>query len=123
MMEPKFCLDCNEKLSGRSDKKFCDDQCRSSYNNRQYSENTAFMRQINSILKRNRRILQEVNPEGKTKISRKKLQSRGFNFDYFTNTYRTQTGNTYYFCYECGYLPLANDEILVVQKDDGKKQG
>ena len=120
-MDARLCMDCNEELKGRSDKKFCDDQCRSNFNNRQYSENTVYMRQINSILKRNRRILTELNPEGKIKITRKKLLAKGFTFDYFTNTYLTQAGTTYFFCYEAGYLLLANDEVLLVRKDDAKR--
>lgn len=121
-MEIRLCLDCNEELKGRSDKKFCDDQCRSNFNNRQQSENTTFMRQVNSILKRNRRILQEFNPEGKIKITRKKLLAKGFNFEFFTNIYKTQTGNTYFFCYESGYLMLDNEEILLVRKENNVKK-
>jgi hypothetical protein len=121
-METRLCLDCNEKLNGRSDKKFCDDQCRSNFNNRQQSENTSFMRQVNSILKRNRRILEELNPEGKVKINRKKLVAKGFNFGYFTNIYQTQTGKSYFFCYESGYLLLEHDEILLVRKEDHTKR-
>jgi hypothetical protein len=120
-METRFCLDCHEELKGRSDKKFCDDQCRSNFNNRQQSENTSFMRQVNSILKRNRRILEELNPEGKTKLSRKKLVAKGFNFEYFTNIYQTRNGTNYYFCYESGYLPLENEEILLVRKAETSK--
>ena len=117
-MEVRLCLDCKGELRGRSDKKFCDDQCRSNYNNRQLSENTSYMRQVNSILKRNRRIMEELNPDGKIKISRKKLLTKGFNFEYFTNIYQTQTGRKYYFCYESGYLLLDNDEVLLVRKED-----
>ena len=120
-MEERLCLDCREKLNGRSDKKFCDDQCRSNFNNRQQSENTEFMRRVNSILKRNRRILQELNPAGKIKLSRKKLLAKGFNFEFFTNIYTTQTGNNYYFCYESGYLMLDHDEVLLVRKEDKVK--
>jgi hypothetical protein len=29
----KFCLNCNEKLVGRTDKKFCSDYCRTHYHN------------------------------------------------------------------------------------------
>ena len=29
------CLECGEKIIGRSDKKFCNDACRNSYNNKQ----------------------------------------------------------------------------------------
>ena len=121
-MEKRLCLDCNEELKGRSDKKFCDDQCRSNYNNRQQSESTAFMRQVNSILKRNRRILEELNPDGKTRLSRKKLLAKGFNFEYFTNIYKTQTGKSYYFCYESGYLQLENEDVLLVRREESTKK-
>jgi hypothetical protein len=33
--EIKKCLACNKTLRGRADKKFCDDYCRSNYNNLQ----------------------------------------------------------------------------------------
>lgn len=120
-MDVKLCLDCNEELKGRSDKKFCDDQCRSNFNNRQQTENSTYVRQINNILKRNRRILEELNPEGKTKTSRRKLLTKGFNFEYFTNIYQTQTGKSYYFCYESGYLQLERDEVLLVRREDNGK--
>jgi hypothetical protein len=121
-MEVRLCLDCQGELKGRSDKKFCDDQCRSNYNNRRLSENTLYMRQVNSILKRNRRIMEELNPDGKIRISRKKLLSKGYNFEYFTNIYQTQTGKTYYFCYESGFLPLEHDEILLVRREENSKK-
>ncbi|MBC7745053.1 MAG: hypothetical protein H7096_08100 [Flavobacterium sp.] len=116
MIVSKQCLDCDKELRGRSDKKFCDDQCRSNFNNRQQSENTLFMREVNSILKKNRRIMDALNPAGKIKVSRKILLNKGFNFDYYTNIYKTQTGKTYFFCYETGYLPIENDEILLIRK-------
>lgn len=121
-MEVRLCLDCHTELKGRSDKKFCDDQCRSNYNNRQISENTSYLRQVNSILKRNRRIMEELNPDGKIKVSRKRLLTKGFSFEYFTNIYQTQSGKTYYFCYEYGYLPLDHDEMLLVRREDNSKK-
>ena len=120
-MEARLCLDCNEELKGRSDKKFCDDLCRSNFNNRQQTENSMYMRQVNNILKRNRRIMEELNPEGKTRTSRKKLLAKGFSFEYFTNIYQTQTGKSYYFCYESGYLQLERDEVLLVRREDNGK--
>ena len=51
----------------------------------------------------------ELNPDGKVTIHKSKLVARGFNFNYFTNTYRTRSGTIYYFCYEQGYLPIEND--------------
>ena len=76
------------------------------------------MRRINGILKRNRDILKSLNPDGKASIPKLKLQNSGFNFNYHTNTYTTKTGNTYYFCYDHGYLALENDLLSLVIKQD-----
>jgi hypothetical protein len=118
MSNARICLDCGLQLQGRVDKKFCDDQCRSNYNNRIYSESSAFVKEVNSILKRNRKILEELNPSGKTKVQRRKLIARGFDFSFITSIYQTQSGKTYYFCYEYGYLPLENEELLLVKREE-----
>lgn len=114
----RFCLDCHSPIVGRSDKKFCDDACRSHYNNKRHEVSSQHIRRINAILKKNRRILEDSNPEGKTKIKLEKLQSLGFNFGYFTHIYTTTKGNTYYFCYEYGYLLLPPDDVLLVKRED-----
>ena len=115
----RTCLDCGEPIIGRADKKFCSDQCRNNYNNQLNSDSNNFIRNVNNILRRNRRILQELNPEEKTKVHRDKLVEKGFNFGYFTNSQTTRSGNTYYFCYEQGYLPLENNfYLLVVRKEN-----
>lgn len=116
MLATKTCLDCNETLHGRADKKFCNDQCRNNYNN-QRNIDTPLIKSINGILRKNRRILEELNPTGKTKILRKKLINKGFNFDYVTNVYHTQTNKMYSFCYEQGYLPLNDEDILLVKRE------
>ncbi len=46
-----------------------------------------------------------------------KLQSKGFDFEFFTNRLQTKTGNTYYFLYDQGYLALENDFFMLVKKD------
>lgn len=119
MSLPKVCLDCGEQLHGRIDKKFCDDLCRSNYNNKLYSEKSTVIKQINKILRKNRSVLMELNPTGKTKVARKKLLSKGFDFTFFTSVYQTGNGKTYYFCYEYGYFYLENEEILLVKREDG----
>ncbi len=116
-MERK-CPECGESIKGRVDKKFCSDLCRNSYNNRNNSDNNNYMRNINNILRKNRRILEELNPEGKTKIHRDRMTAKGYNFNYFTNTYQTKTGNLYFFCYEYGYLELENDFFALVKRQE-----
>lgn len=112
----KICLDCGTSLLGRSDKKFCGDMCRNSWNNRIYSSQGLTIRKINRILTKNRLILAGLVPEEKAKVNRATLARLGFNFHYFTNTSVTRTGNTYYFCYEFGYLELEHDQFLLVKR-------
>jgi predicted nucleic acid-binding Zn ribbon protein len=116
----KNCLDCGEPIIGRADKKFCNDQCRNNFNNRQNNENTETVRHINSILRKNRRILSELNPTDKTTVHKEKLSSIGFNFTYITHLYTTQKGSVYRFVYEYGYLPLDNDFYMLVVRDNKK---
>jgi hypothetical protein len=117
MNEERTCLDCGAPLHGRADKKFCNDLCRNNYNNQLNSTSYNLVRNINNILKRNRRILEELNPTGKTKTTLKKLTAKGFDFEYHTRSYHTQNGKTYHFCYEYGYLPLDGDEFLLVKRE------
>ncbi len=103
---------------GRSDKKFCSDYCRNTYYNQANSVANNHVRQVNRILSKNRRILEELNPSGKVNIHKDKLLNKGFNFNYFTGIYKTQKGVVYYFCYEYGYLPLENNFYALVKRDE-----
>src|SRR3569623_1333423 len=118
MSNERYCLDCGEVLHGRADKKFCNDQCRNNYNNQLNSDSSNLVRNINNVLRRNRRVMEELNPSGKTKTTRQKMAARGFKFDYHTHTYQTQNGKMYHFSYEYGYLPLEGDEVLLVKRED-----
>lgn len=113
----KTCLECGEKIVGREDKKFCSDGCRNSYNNKINKDSTNFMRNVNNKLRKNYRILSALNVDGKSKTTRTKLLSKGFDFEFFTNILNTKTGNTYYFVYDQGYMPLENDYYVLVKKD------
>ena len=112
------CLDCGANLKGRSDKKFCDDQCRSNFNNRAKAGINTSMKPVNSILRKNHAILSKLCPENKIKIKKDELLKNGFNPDYHTHLLQTQNGNTYYFCYEYGVLRLKGDIYLVVKRGD-----
>ncbi|RZJ16115.1 MAG: hypothetical protein EON51_18255, partial [Acinetobacter sp.] len=101
-----------------ADKKFCDDQCRTNYNNRLRTEDNSFLNEVNRVLKKNRDILRLKNPDGKAKVKREVLLRKGFDFNYHTHTYATQKGTTYIFCYEQGYLALENEEVLLVKREE-----
>lgn len=114
----RLCLDCHSPLKGRADKKFCDDQCRSNYNNHLQTENHGFLKQVNQILKKNRAILKSKSLTGKDKVKRSLLLAKGYDFNFHTHTYAAKNGNTYTFCYEYGYLFLTNEELLLVKRNE-----
>jgi hypothetical protein len=116
----KLCLACEKPLKGRVDKKFCDDYCRSSYNNQLNADGSVQVKKINAILKKNRRILDALmaGKEEAMKCNRKKLTDKGFNFNFFTNIYVNKKSDNYYFVYEFGYLPLDNDWFLLVKRNE-----
>jgi len=115
-MEKKLCLNCSLPVAGRTDKKFCDDACRSSYHAKFNNAEVDYVKQINLQLKRNRRILLALNPEGKAKVSRNYLLAQGFDFQCFTGIYKTEKNACYYFCYEMGYLLLEHENVLLVRR-------
>ena len=118
MDEFKKCEACGEPVIGRSDKRFCDDSCRNAHNYSKNRTTSNYVRKVQAILKRNRRILEHLNPEGKTKKHRDHLAENGYNFNYHTNTSSTRKGTRYVFCFEQGYAELENGWLLLVRRDE-----
>ena len=112
----KLCPECGDKIIGRADKKFCSDACRNTHNNALNKDSKNLVRNINNRLRKNYRILESLNPEGKTKITKEKLLRLGFNFEFFTSIYTTKTGSVYFYLYDQGYLALENDFYLIVKR-------
>ena len=122
--ETNNCLNCEKPVKGRTDKKFCDDYCRNSYNNQLKASKNNLVRNINNALGKNRRILESFFKarEDKVNIHKDKLLEKGFQFKYITHTYTTQRGHVYYFCYDLGYMPLDNDWYLLVKRKEEKSE-
>ena len=118
MTKNTTCLQCGEKIVGRSDKKFCNAQCRNIYNNRIKNESEVFIVETNRILRKNRSILKQLNPIGKSTVRREYFELAGFDFDHFTRIYRTDGGNTYYMCYEFGYMHVENEKVLIINQQN-----
>lgn len=114
------CLNCSKPLKGRIDKKFCDSECRNDFNNQRYRLEQKVVLDINKILRKNRKILQQLNPEGKILISAELLLKSGFDLEFFTNIYTTKAGRQYRFCYDYGYFydEEKNSYLLVKRFED-----
>ena len=113
----KQCPECGGKIIGRVDKVFCTDYCRNAFNNKVNKDNKNLIRNTNNRLRKNYKTLCDLNESGKTKVTRVKLLNNNFDFNFFTSIYTTKTGNTYFYVYDQGYLPLENDYYLLIKKD------
>lgn len=116
--EERLCPECGKPIFGRIDKKYCSDACRNAHNNKSNADATNYVRNVNNILRKNRRILLDLNPTGKTKVPRDKLLTQGFSFDFYTNSYQTKAGHEYRYCYDQGYLIFEDGYVLLVVKKD-----
>ncbi|WP_026954628.1 DUF2116 family Zn-ribbon domain-containing protein [Algoriphagus vanfongensis] len=116
-MQGKTCLNCGAPIQGRIDKKFCDDQCRNTYNYQLYADGSNLIRRINHALKKNRNILASLVKEGDemAKVPKEKLTQEGYQFKYSTHTYETKKGSIYTYCYDYGFLPLESGWMLIVK--------
>lgn len=116
-MEPRKCVACGKAVRGRIDKKFCDVDCRNNYNNL-IRKGGHIVRQINTILSKNHRILKQLLPEEAAPIivAKEILFRFDFNFTYYTHTYINPESKVYFYCYDYGYLPIENDRYLIVRQ-------
>ena len=112
--DEKRCLYCNNPLSGRTDKIFCDDRCRNNYYYKVNNEQIEYIRDVNKLLLKNRGILRTVNPYGKTSASKKYLEELGFDFSCFTSIYKTRKGRIYHLVYDQAYSIGDNDRVTLV---------
>jgi hypothetical protein len=120
-MEERKCLECGTEIYGRSDKKFCSDQCRNTYNNRTTAVENSYIRRVNYILRKNRRIMEELLASAQKdaiKVRKRDLMDKGFNFEYYTNIYKTKTDKYYYFSYEYGFMKLDEEYFTVVKREE-----
>lgn len=114
----RVCESCGDPITGRSDKRYCSDYCRNTAHNAVNRDGSNYMRKVNNILRRNRRILARFNPTGKAKVLGTVLMEEGFNFAYYTNVYETKKGMRYFFCYDQGYLKLEDGWYALVERQE-----
>jgi len=104
-MNKNTCLACGNQLIGRSDKKFCDLHCKSSFHYRKsLDEAPRFYNKVDNQLKLNRRILKSFNKAGKATVRANTILDLGFNPKFFTHYWKNKKRDVYLFVYEYGFL-------------------
>lgn len=108
----KNCLYCNKELTGRTDKKYCDPQCKSSHQyQREKQKPKRFYNKVDNQIRLNRKLLKEYNRAGKATVRSSILIKEGFNPKFFTHYWKNQKGDVYLFVYEYGFLKRKENGI------------
>ncbi len=116
-METTTCFSCNNPLRGRTDKKFCNDYCRSIYHNARRNKANAHMKLINRQLLRNWCILAGLLQHKKECLIPAELPvMQGFLRQFHTETAINTEGIPYCFCYDIGFRFVPGQHIHIVQK-------
>ncbi len=118
-VDPKFCLFCNKQIKGRSDKKYCNDGCRSAYHNCKELNLTSYVKYINKELYKNRKILSDLFENTYTEkiFNVDHLIFRGYNFMFFTHQSKYDEYLINYFCYDYGYRFQDAIEIYILKEE------
>jgi len=120
-METRKCLFCESVIHGRSDKKFCDDNCRSCHY-KEHHRLDDYLKKVNATLMRNRKILEKfVNEMNHSDLSipLSSLMLHGFNMSFHTGTVKLgkETG---YCCYDYTYLHKKDNSICIYAKKNNE---
>jgi hypothetical protein len=112
------CKICSTQFAGRSDKKFCSVRCKNYYHVNLRRATDKAVKEIDTILHRNRSILLEIVGENvvQKKIDKLTLEKKKFNFFYKTHQTVDSAGKTYNYVYDLAWMEFSYNTILVVRK-------
>ncbi len=113
----KTCLNCDNIIRGRADKKFCDDYCRSAYNNKHALNRHGHIRAINNMMIKNRKILEKWAKKKMNLVSLYDLLTDGLTLSYATECINQPIGNPHIYCYEYGYQLLPDNKCRILKQE------
>ena len=113
-VKPAICLNCKETIKkGRSDKKFCDGNCKDEYYNKIKVQENKEVNRIINVLKKNRRALKKLyDPKKADKLfTREAMIKAGFEFGFSTHTVVTKVkANEITFCLDFGFREISTGQ-------------
>ena len=119
-LSTSHCRDCGNKLLGRSDKKFCNDYCRNTYHSKRNRDVNNHMRNINNILRKNRRILHQLIQNNICTCPITDLLHLGFQMEYCTQFYRDHNNKEFKYYYDIS-LSLTGNEVNIHKSSATRK--
>jgi predicted nucleic acid-binding Zn ribbon protein len=111
------CIQCGKENQGRSDKRFCSQDCKNAWHADRRQELQAIMGKVNAALRRNWVLLVRVLDGGYRKqVRRVELEALGFRWNYMTELFVSEGGRTFYLVYDCAWAELSDGEVLILRK-------
>jgi predicted nucleic acid-binding Zn ribbon protein len=121
----KHCENCNRPIyHGRSDRRFCNDGCRNSFNRKKAAESAIAdhenLPEIFRIIKNNYAILKGFELVHDTELTywmedKKVLTDTGYNFKFFTSIHADNSGNIFHCCFEYGVCASEDSQGAILQ--------
>lgn len=109
------CLECGDRIRyGRTDKKFCCDDCRMRHYNAAARSSRAFRRRVFSVLSRNHRVLETLLKAGVDSVDLIDLAAMGFSPTFVTSHTKTGKHNEYG-CFDIKYI-MTRTRIYSIMK-------
>lgn len=106
--KPSRCLECGEEISyGRSDKKFCSEDCRSRHHYHQVQSSKTIRRKVMAILNRNYEVLDSLVHAGVEAVWISDVMTMGFNPG-FSTFCRHHRKHDEYMCFDIHYRMTPN---------------
>ena len=110
------CLECGDKIKyGRSDKKFCCEECKNRHNNKMARYSRANRRKIMAMLTRNYGILEQMIRSGIKSAEITDLVSEGFVPDCVTGFHKNRFQAHEYSCFDIKYK-MTDSRVYSISK-------
>ena len=98
------CLECGSSIKyGRTDKKFCCDECKDRHHNSKARSGRMIKRRVLSILERNYEVLDDLVKSGIDAVWLSDLLTLGFN-PYFATSFLRRQSKEEYTCFDIHYI-------------------
>ena len=109
------CLECGDKIKyGRTDKKFCSDDCRNRHFNNKLKEGRAYRRKVLTLLQKNYELLDELIKSGIDSADFADLVTLGFTPDAVTFYHRSRRHDDFA-CFDIKYK-MSESRIYSISK-------
>lgn len=110
------CLECGDKIKyGRSDKKFCCEECKNRHNNKMAKFSRANRRKIMGMLARNYAILEQLIRSGIKSAEITDLISEGFVPDCVTGFHKNRFQSDEFSCFDIKYK-MTDSRVYSISK-------